>query len=173
MLPTDCSPALACPMRGHGDWWGCEAAGSQSQAAGVPPHSPCARSKSPPPPPTFCPPTASSMSTQVLCVSPAGQVGEARAGGGWGWWRAWACGRCGTGALPSIRGRVFASPFTFFVNFMLELHVHRVALWHLVHPALPARPRPNISVRNVQRIGMGGVGHAAKVGGEGGGTGRS
>jgi hypothetical protein len=115
MLPTDCSPALACPMRGHGDWWGCEAAGSQSQAAGVPPHSPCARSKSPPPPPTFCPPAASSMSTQVLCVSPAGQVGEARAGGGWGWWRAWACGRCGTGALPSIRGRVFASPVTFFV----------------------------------------------------------
>jgi hypothetical protein len=151
MLPTDCSPALACPMRGHGDWWGCEAAGSQSQAAGVPPHSPCARSKSPPPPPTFCPPAASSMSTQVLCVSPAGQVGEARAGGGWGWWRAWACGRCGTGALcryeavclPVLSPFLFASPLCFFcgtwkfvfafskvaswklyfVNFMLEIHV--------------------------------------------------
>ena len=81
------------------------AAGSQSQAAGVPPTFAVRTQQEPPP---LCPPGARSMSTQLLCVFPAGPGCERarlmRAGLDGGAQGTWACGRWGHRCSPAERG---------------------------------------------------------------------
>ena len=122
MLPTDCSPALACPMRGHGDWWGCEAAGRRVRRL-VSRHIRRAHAaRAPPLPPLSAHPLQAQCRLRCSVFPPRARwarLVRAEAGAGGGHGRAGGVApvlsrRYEAVCLPVLSPFLFASPLCFF-----------------------------------------------------------